>query len=181
MRHLKAQLGGEGGAVSADSGDAQPQQVQSNGQMGTPNGSQSNGHMNSQMGFMAPSSGQMQMGQQQQYGNMVSPNGSQAYFTNMPNVVLVASPTNMQPMQPMQMQQMQPVQMMSPSGQMQQMQPMPFMNQSQDVGAWNPNTAGAQPVGTNEIKATGNLQEPAMKVVAEADPKGAQAQRIEEE
>merc|ERR1719456_1487751 len=35
----------------------------------------------------------------QRYGNMVASDGSQAFFTNMPaNVVLVASPTNMQQM-----------------------------------------------------------------------------------
>lgn len=122
---------------------------QMGGQMGQNgnHGAQMNGQGNAQMngpmgGQMFMGGGQMPMGQQ--YGNMVSADGSQAFYTNMTNVVLVASPTNMQ-----QMQYCSP-QMMSPTG---PMQGMPQQMAMQFVGQDQPSEGGFQWTGNNEAPA----------------------------
>merc|ERR1719265_2187181 len=80
----------------------------------------------------------------QQYGNMVSADGSQAFYTNMTNVVLVASPSNMQ-----QMQYCSP-QMMSPTG---PMQGMPQQMAMQFVGQDQPGEGSFQWTGSTEAPA----------------------------
>jgi len=195
VRQLKTQLSGgidQSTTAPQASGQMNTQtngqmNGQMNAQMGNPSGNQSNGQMNG-MSYMQ--GGQMQMGQQ--YSNMVAPDGSQAYFTNMPNVVLVASPTNMQQMQPMPMQ-MQPVQMMSGQPQpvqLQQMQGQPQMQavpyQSGQNFGWS--SSGTQPAVSNDMagKPATSHQDQAQNVMKDGsegmDAKCVKAEpRIEEE
>lgn len=142
---------------------------QMNGQ-GSSAGAQMNSQGNSQMngpmpGQMFINGGQMPMGGQQ-YGNMVAADGSQAFFTNMTNVVLVASPTNMQ-----QMPYGVP-QMMSPQGAISNLPAMPqqvavqYVNQGQEQ---QPSDTGFQWSGNNEASAT-NMQDTANGASATGQP-----------
>jgi len=178
VRSLKSQLAPVGGMAQpmqqVPQGQTQPGQAQ--GQTATggnmmPNGGVQNfmpqGNQNGNQGQMNnQSNGQMfmpnQMNMGQQYGNMVQADGSQAFFGNMPaNVVLVAAPTNMQPVNGGMQQMGQGMQQMPytmPQMMQGPMQPQMMMMQPQDQSGGNFQWNGAdqsQQVSQEPAKDTG--------------------------